>query len=115
MSVVMPSLFLLLIGTPDAAAQSCVGYCDEQTPAGCWCDDQCETYGDCCDDYLAVCVVEPGTCAGACDGQSAGGCWCDSLCSLYGDCCTDVQEVCLDARCDYWTQRLDPADLPICI
>jgi hypothetical protein len=35
---------------------SCDGHCDGPAPGfACWCDDQCEHFGDCCDDYAAVC------------------------------------------------------------
>lgn len=37
---------------------SCAGHCDEEAPAGCWCDESCVTYGDCCADYEPVCVDE---------------------------------------------------------
>ena len=36
---------------------SCVDTnCDEQSAGGCWCDDKCSEYEDCCDDYEPVCV-----------------------------------------------------------
>jgi hypothetical protein len=36
---------------------SCDGHCDGAAPDfACWCDDQCEHFGDCCDDYAEVCV-----------------------------------------------------------
>ena len=31
---------------------SCEGYCGSSAPGGCYCDDQCEYFGDCCSDYL---------------------------------------------------------------
>jgi hypothetical protein len=34
---------------------TCVGYCDDEAPAGCWCDDECEDWGDCCPDYESAC------------------------------------------------------------
>ncbi|HEU4406435.1 MAG TPA: S8 family serine peptidase [Polyangiaceae bacterium] len=39
-------------GTPD---NSCVNRCDLQAPAGCFCDDQCAQFGDCCPDKVATC------------------------------------------------------------
>jgi hypothetical protein len=36
-----------------------VGHCGDQAPAGCWCDDQCATYGDCCDDKAQACDGGP--------------------------------------------------------
>lgn len=29
--------------------------CGVQSESGCWCDDLCEDYGDCCGDIIAVC------------------------------------------------------------
>lgn len=40
-------------------AGSCEDNCGGQAPAGCWCDDLCSTYGDCCDDYAQFCIEEP--------------------------------------------------------
>ena len=43
---------------PDApTGPSCEGQCGGPGPdAACWCDDLCETFGDCCDDYADACV-----------------------------------------------------------
>jgi hypothetical protein len=42
---------------------TCEASCGAQAVAGCWCDDQCEGYGDCCADFAPVClddeVTEP--------------------------------------------------------
>lgn len=38
---------------------------------GCWCDDVCGEFGDCC----------PGC------GPQPEGCWCDAGCQEFGDCC----------------------------
>ena len=51
---------------------SCVASCDGQSQSGnCYCDDLCESYGDCCDDYELICINEAGQCGGflglACD------------------------------------------------
>lgn len=34
---------------------SCTDHCGGQAAGGCWCDDLCADYGDCCDDKAAVC------------------------------------------------------------
>ena len=34
---------------------TCAGACGDQAPAGCWCDEACAGYGDCCSDKVAVC------------------------------------------------------------
>lgn len=39
-----------------AAPEGGASRCTQQAPGGCYCDDQCERYEDCCDDYLAVCA-----------------------------------------------------------
>jgi secreted trypsin-like serine protease len=43
--------------TSDGGAdpKSCEGWCGEQAPGGCWCDDTCASDGDCCADVAAVC------------------------------------------------------------
>ncbi len=101
--------------TPDP--KSCVGYCGAKTPGGCWCDDLCAKYNDCCADKIKVCdnpqptpeptpeptptptpeptpTPNPSSCTGYCGAKTPGGCWCDDLCSNYGDCCTDKVQVC---------------------
>ena len=44
--------------TDDAAPPSCDGFCGEQAPTGCWCDDACAEYGDCCPDQAELCSSE---------------------------------------------------------
>jgi len=39
----------------EPAADSCEGHCGDMAEAGCYCDDACAFWGDCCDDMLAVC------------------------------------------------------------
>ena len=36
-------------------ADSCEGICGELAPAGCWCDFNCQFYGDCCPDACSAC------------------------------------------------------------
>lgn len=83
---------VLLMFQGNAAAQSCQGICGEQSTGGCWCDDQCEGYGDCCNDYVAECFgpVGCGDSGEFCGGQSPDGCWCDDKCQGFGDCCVDI-------------------------
>jgi hypothetical protein len=66
-----------------------VGACGTQAPAGCYCDDQCAGFGDCCGD-IGVC----NTCSGICGGQAATGCYCDAGCVGFGDCCPDACALC---------------------
>jgi hypothetical protein len=37
-------------------SNSCRGGCGSQAPSGCWCDELCEGFGDCCSDYQPLCV-----------------------------------------------------------
>ena len=85
---------------------SCVGSCGAQAPGGCWCDEACFAYGDCCplacyEDQcpaLAGCAFEVATCLGNC-GQIFVGpqcCGCDFNCgeNFCGGCCGNVCEAC---------------------
>ena len=38
-----------------SATNSCIGYCGEIAPSGCYCDDKCAESGDCCGDKGPVC------------------------------------------------------------
>lgn len=40
---------------PDPDPDSCEGSCGGTADAGCWCDNLCSFYGDCCDDKVDVC------------------------------------------------------------
>ena len=40
-------------GMPEA--QTCAGSCGQQSPGGCYCDEICVEYGDCCDDVCDEC------------------------------------------------------------
>lgn len=44
-----------LAGFEEPAADSCEGHCGDQADAGCYCDDACSFWGDCCDDKVDVC------------------------------------------------------------
>ena len=56
------------LGKADRAG-SCVDgeedFCGGQSIDRCWCDDLCESFGDCCSDYEATCedTCEPASCA----------------------------------------------------
>jgi len=76
---------------------SCDGHCGGQAPGGCYCDSDCEDFGDCCADVCNECNVHcpsPYSCVNNCNGQAPGGCWCDSLCESNNDCCADSCNVC---------------------
>ena len=36
---------------PEADPMSCESSCGSAAPGGCWCDEVCTEYGDCCVDY----------------------------------------------------------------
>ena len=90
--------------------ESCDGFCESQSPSGCYCDSQCMTYGDCCPDACALCgicepsgeaggeegggVTDPASCQGFCENIAPSGCYCDTGCVLYGDCCPDACALC---------------------
>jgi hypothetical protein len=78
---------------PQPEGDSCADSCGGEAPGGCWCDEQCSKYGDCCGDHLAQCKPQA-SCAGSCGGKTPSGCWCDEQCSKYGDCCGDKLQVC---------------------
>jgi hypothetical protein len=85
------------VGKADGS-NSCQGHCGGMAPAGCWCDTQCVTWGDCCPDKVEACDNDggpaPKLCEGHCGGQAPEGCWCDAECETYGDCCPDKTETC---------------------
>ena len=36
---------------------SCAGFCGEQAPSGCFCDEDCAAHGDCCEDAGQLCSI----------------------------------------------------------
>lgn len=75
---------------------SCVGRCNQQGTipgAPCQCNRPCQDFGDCCSDYVAVCLS---SCVGRCDQphNSSAACQCNKPCANFGDCCPDYNEVC---------------------
>lgn len=91
--------FSMCDGQQPPQGGDCQGFCGGQSPAGCWCDEQCDGIGDCCvgvcDDCpnLSFCSTA-GPCAGHCGGQAPEGCWCDEICDGAGDCCPGVCNDC---------------------
>jgi hypothetical protein len=72
---------------------SCAGSCGGQSPDGCFCDDACTFFGDCCVDFAPECDLN--SCWENCGGVApSGACFCDDLCRAFGDCCDDAGEVC---------------------
>ena len=48
---------LALLSPPDSV--SCDGFCGGQSPFGCFCDDLCTFYDDCCPDAIELCLTPP--------------------------------------------------------
>ena len=104
---------------PLPPAFSCEENCGGAAPSGCWCDESCCDFGDCCEDKGQFC---PGCdfglgpfqffgdwCEGNCGGTKFGVCWCDEACVENGDCCSGV---CLDFECpELEICQSAPADL----
>nr|XP_002124119.3 poly(U)-specific endoribonuclease-like [Ciona intestinalis] len=76
---------------------SCVGRCNDYADHShtCECNSYCDTYGDCCPDYISTCLPTS-TCAGRC-GNSLNlndPCHCNAGCENFYDCCADYATVC---------------------
>jgi hypothetical protein len=56
-SLILIVLFSIILSFNSALAStgSCVGNCG-MSAGDCWCDSGCVIFGDCCDDYVEVCV-----------------------------------------------------------
>jgi hypothetical protein len=79
-------------------AKSCKEICGKKAVSGCWCDEKCADYGDCCADKAEQCDEKPASCAGHCGSSNPEGCFCDDKCAQYGDCCSDKTEVCDESQ-----------------
>ena len=75
---------------------SCEGTCGFEAPGGCWCDEACINFGDCCDDACDLCELDncEDSCFGNCGSAAPGGCWCDEACLDFNDCCDDACDYC---------------------
>ncbi|XP_059353414.1 uridylate-specific endoribonuclease-like [Daphnia carinata] len=74
---------------------SCVGRCgiagtDSTKP--CQCNPSCQTYNDCCADFLPTCNTCNGRCTAGYDTKWP--CQCNSQCTSYGNCCPDYSALC---------------------
>ncbi len=79
-------------------ALSCKGKCTANFHPSlpCQCNDQCPKYGNCCDDWKALCKPKLNSCVSRCGKPPAGGanCGCQWNCGKAGSCCADYLEVC---------------------
>lgn len=80
---------------------SCKNLCGGQSMDGsCFCNPDCQQFGDCCPDFFAVCGGSPiptgGCTPNLClsDAPTPEGCYCDPFCMEYGDCCPNWIDVC---------------------
>jgi hypothetical protein len=104
----------------DQPEASCAGVCGDAAPTGCWCDETCAEYGDCCKDVCLECPDLSHCCAPKCDGKECGDNGCggscgecdaneecndDSQCQCAGtsiECggvCCDVGQICVEGAC----------------
>ncbi|XP_063863765.1 uridylate-specific endoribonuclease-like [Scylla paramamosain] len=88
---------VLLLLSAGALGRSCVGRCgvDDGTTS-CQCNSLCSNFGDCCDDYEAVCL----SCKDRC-GESylhSKPCQCNNGCGSHSNCCHDYQDTCLSCE-----------------
>ena len=95
-------------------ADSCVGVCGEVSSAGCYCDEACVEYGDCCPDVCDACPELDhcgGVCEPDCTGKVCGGDGCDGSC---GECSDD--KTCAMGSCVPVTDECTGcADWQICV
>lgn len=88
---------------PGAPPKSCVGFCGGQSDAGCYCDELCKQYNDCCEDYDQACLCVP-SCAGkkcgdnGCGG-SCGTCAAGTACNAAGQCESVCKPDCAGKTC----------------
>lgn len=88
---------------PDAPPKSCVGFCGGQSDAGCYCDDLCKQYNDCCEDYDQACLCEPSCTGKKCGdngcGGSCGTCGAGTTCNAAGQCEATCKPNCTGKTC----------------
>ena len=105
-----------------AGPQSCLGNCGGPASGGCYCDDLCTQYGDCCPDYQGCC---DGPCVPDCQGKECGDDGCGGSCGVCpeglpcndnGQCQDPNQKTCGEAvQCALSCGGLDPGCLTGCL
>jgi len=80
---------------------SCVGLCGGQAPGGCYCDEACFGYGDCCEDVCTACPTLPECCTPDCTGKICGDDGCGGSCGTCdpGFKCEDFECVVCEPDC----------------
>ena len=86
-------------------APTCTGACGDQSPFGCFCDEACFSYLDCCDDVCDVCP-EYAAFDACVDLSNCGDGFCntdifESCSNCPEDCACGCGEECLEGECAY--------------
>lgn len=55
-----PHRYNVSVSCAAGCAATCAGWCGLETPEGCWCDEECWIWGDCCPDVCAECPTSGG-------------------------------------------------------
>ncbi len=108
-------------GDGDVGGQGgCYGACGGQSPDGCWCDDGCAEYGDCCGNIEQACVEDVGgnepppagdwTCPETWIGDGECDCGCGAP---DADCTQGTVQECLWNHCE-GGEELNPSDPSQC-
>ncbi|XP_071517800.1 uridylate-specific endoribonuclease D-like isoform X7 [Panulirus ornatus] len=107
-------LLLAVAATGTYGRGSCVGQCGvEDGSSGCYCNSVCTSVGDCCYDYIDVCM----SCKDRCGEphSSSKPCQCNKECPSYGNCCDDYEDQCegwgLDAELRDLAEKMFAADV----
>ena len=98
---------MMLVASPVLAADdSCVDVCGDQAPGdtGCWCDESCFDFGDCCTDICEACpeyvgVFEQCTDLTNCDDGNCDAAVGENCENCAADCGCEDPTVCFDGEC----------------
>lgn len=83
------------IGKADLIGSCEESTCDGASQGNCWCDDECEAFGDCCSDYEAACISDtPPTCGGLSQVQCEADATCVPSCVGICDCACEGSDIC---------------------
>ncbi len=87
---------------PMGGDNSCYGVCGAQAAGGCYCDEACFGYGDCCEDICDACPDMGECCTPMCDGKECGDDGCGGSCGACdaGFKCEDFACVVCEPSCD---------------
>lgn len=81
---------------------SCKDACGTQSDEGCWCDDGCAVFGDCCED-AHICLNCGSSAGNCCEAHGTDGCnvvsCCQAVCAEQPSCCDDGADGGWDEDC----------------